>query len=116
MIPRGPAGGNYTRYDRRLHHLLIVSAWQKANLKRQGRGDLPGFEKNHMPGGIMERAGYELKTAVGATEILYRKGYVPYPIPDKNDGFHQDGEPNDARICLPGPGPWRKWPRRRKYR
>jgi predicted alpha-1,2-mannosidase len=45
-----------------------------------------------MPGGIMERAGYEFKTAVGGGLKYYiANGYVPFPFPDKNDGFHQSG-------------------------
>ena len=45
-----------------------------------------------MPGGIMARAGYEHKTALGGGLKYYlEKGYVPFPLPDGDFGFHQDG-------------------------
>ena len=93
MIPRGPAGGNYTFVMTGASTTpFIVSAWQKGIVKENGEEIYQALKKNHMPGGIMERAGYEFKTAVGGGLKYYiAKGYVPYPIPDKNDGFHQDG-------------------------
>jgi predicted alpha-1,2-mannosidase len=93
MIPRGPAGGNYTFVMTGASTTpFIVSAWQKGIVKENGEDIYQALKKNHMPGGIMERAGYEFKTAVGGGLKYYMKnGYVPYPIPDKNDGFHQDG-------------------------
>jgi predicted alpha-1,2-mannosidase len=93
MIPRGPAGGNYTFVMTGASTTpFIVSAWQKGIVKEQGEEIYQALKKNHLPGGIMERAGYEFKTAVGGGLKYYiDKGYVPYPLPDKNDGFHQDG-------------------------
>ncbi len=93
IIPRGPAGGNYTFVMTGASTTpFIVSAWQKGIVKEDGEEIYQALKKNHMPGGIMERAGYEFKTAVGGGLKYYiAKGYVPYPIPDKNDGFHQDG-------------------------
>ena len=93
IIPRGPAGGNYTFVMTGASTTpFIVSAWQKGIVKEDGEEIYQALKKNHMPGGIMESAGYEFKTAVGGGLKYYiAKGYVPYPIPDKNDGFHQDG-------------------------
>jgi len=93
LIPRGPAGGNYTFVMTGASTTpFIVSAWQKGIVKEKGEEIYQALKKNHMPGGIMERAGYEFKTAVGGGLKYYiAKGYVPYPIPDKNNGFHQDG-------------------------
>ncbi len=93
MIPRGPAGGNYSFVMTGASTTpFIVSAWQKGIVKEKGEEIYQALKKNHMPGGIMERAGYEFKTAVGGGLKYYiANGYVPYPIPDKNDGFHQDG-------------------------
>jgi predicted alpha-1,2-mannosidase len=93
IIPRGPAGGNYTFVMTGASTTpFIVSAWQKGIVKEKGEEIYQALKKNHMPGGIMERAGYEFKTAVGGGLKYYiANGYVPYPIPDKNDGFHQDG-------------------------
>jgi predicted alpha-1,2-mannosidase len=93
MIPRGPAGGNYTFVMVGASTTpFVVSAFQKGIIKENAEEIYQALKKNHMPGGIMERAGYEFKTAVGGGLKYYiEKGYVPYPIPDKNDGFHQNG-------------------------
>ncbi len=93
MIPRGPAGGNYTFVMTGASTTpFIVSAVQKGIVKDNFEEIYVALKKNHMPGGIMERAGYEFKTSVGGGLNYYiDKGYVPYPIPDKNNGFHQDG-------------------------
>ncbi len=93
MIPRGPAGGNYTFVMVGASTTpFIVSAVQKGIVKDNLEEIYVALKKNHTPSGIMERAGYEFKTSVGGGLKYYiDKGYVPYPIPDKNDGFHQDG-------------------------
>lgn len=45
-----------------------------------------------MQDGIMEKAGYEHKTALGGGFRYYiEKGYVPHPIPEGKFGGHQDG-------------------------
>jgi predicted alpha-1,2-mannosidase len=45
-----------------------------------------------MPGGIMERAGYEHNTSIGGGLKYYLEmGYVPYPLPERNDAFHIQG-------------------------
>src|SRR3546814_12736718 len=50
------------------------------------------LKKNHMPGGIMEKAGYEHKTSIGGGLKYYlENGYVPYPLPEGKFGGHQDG-------------------------
>ena len=50
------------------------------------------LKKNHMPGGIMAKAGYEHNTSLGGGLKHYIKnGYVPYPIPEGDFGYHQDG-------------------------
>ena len=93
MIPRGPAGGNYTFVMVGASTTpFIVSAFQKGILKDNPEGIYQALKKNHLPGGIMERAGYEHNTALGGGLKYYiEKGYVPYPLPDGEFGFHQDG-------------------------
>jgi predicted alpha-1,2-mannosidase len=93
LIPRGPAGGNYTFVMVGASTTpFVVSAYQKGIVKDNAEEIYQALKKNHMPGGIMERAGYEFKTAVGGGLKYYiANGYVPYPFPDKNDGFHQSG-------------------------
>jgi predicted alpha-1,2-mannosidase len=45
-----------------------------------------------MPGGMMGHAGYEHDSAMGGgVEHYIEQGYVPYPLPEKTTGFHQDG-------------------------
>jgi predicted alpha-1,2-mannosidase len=69
-----------------------VSAIQKGILKQDLEQVYQALKKNHMPGGIMEKAGYEHKTSVGGGLNYYmEKGYVPYPNPNRNAGFHNDG-------------------------
>jgi predicted alpha-1,2-mannosidase len=49
------------------------------------------MKKNHLPGGMMGKAGYEHNTANGGgIEYYIERGYVPYPL-SKKWGIHQDG-------------------------
>lgn len=93
LIPRGPSGGNYTYVMTGSSFTpFIVSAYQKGIRDFDVARAYEGSVKNHLPGGIMERAGYEFKTALGGGLRYYDKiGYVPWPIPEGNFGFHQDG-------------------------
>lgn len=93
IIPRGPSGGNYTYVMTGASSTpFIISAIQKGII----RGDLDqiyqALRKNHMPGGIMGKAGYEHGTSIGGGLPFYiEKGYVPYPLSDIIYGAHQDG-------------------------
>jgi predicted alpha-1,2-mannosidase len=93
LVPRGPAGGNYTYVMVGASTTpFVVSAYQKGIIKENAEEIYQALKKNHMPGGIMERAGYEHKTALGGGLKYYiEKGYVPFPIPDGEFGFHQNG-------------------------
>jgi predicted alpha-1,2-mannosidase len=93
LVPRGPAGGNYTYVMvGACTTPFVVSAYQKGIIKENAAEIYQALKKNHMPGGIMARAGYEHKTAMGGGLTYYIKnGYVPFPIPDGEFGFHQDG-------------------------
>ncbi len=93
LIPRGPAGGNYTYVMVGASTTpFVVSAYQKGIIKEQAEEIYQALKKNHMPGGIMARAGYEHTTALGGGLNYYiEKGYVPFPFPGPNYGFHQDG-------------------------
>ena len=93
LIPRGPSGGNYTFVMNGASSTpFFVSAWQKGirgfdiNLAYQG------LKKNHLPGGLMSKVGYEHNTTNGGgLEWYMQKGYVPYPLSDTIYGSHQDG-------------------------
>ncbi len=93
LIPRGPSGGNYTYVmTGDTSTPFIVSAIQKGIITENLEAIYQALKKNHLPGGIMEKAGYEHKTSLGGGLKYYmEKGYVPYPIPEGNFGGHQDG-------------------------
>lgn len=93
MIPRGPSGGNYTFVMTGASSTpFIVSAIQKGIVKNNLDEIYNALKKNHLPGGIMEKAGYEHNTSLGGGLKYYLdNGYVAYPNPDGNFGFHQNG-------------------------
>jgi predicted alpha-1,2-mannosidase len=93
MVPRGPSGGNYTFVMTGASSTpFVVSAVQKGIVSEHLPEIYEALKKNHMPGGIMGKAGYEHDTNLGGgLEHYINKGYVPYPIPEGNFGFHQDG-------------------------
>lgn len=93
LIPRGPSGGNYTFVMTGASSTpFIVSAWQKGIQEYDINTAYAGLRKNHMPKGMMGKAGYEHNSAKGGgLEHYLEKGYVPYPIPEGDFGYHQDG-------------------------
>lgn len=93
VIPRGPSGGNYTYVMTGATTTpFIVSAIQKGIITNNLEDIYRALKKNHIPGGIMEKAGYEHHTSMGGGFKYYlEKGYVPYPIPEGKFGGHQDG-------------------------
>ncbi|MDT0642772.1 GH92 family glycosyl hydrolase [Zunongwangia sp. F363] len=93
LVPRGPSGGNYTYVMTGASSTpFIVSAIQKGILRDHLDSIYLALKKNHMPGGIMEKAGYEHDTNEGGGLSYYlENGYVPYPLPDGEFGSHQDG-------------------------
>ncbi len=92
-IPRGPSGGNYTYVMTGSSATpFLVSAYQKGIRNYNVEALYEGLKKNHMPEGIMSRAGYEHRTNLGGgIEHYMKSGYVPYPIPEGTFGYHQDG-------------------------
>lgn len=93
LIPRGPSGGDYTYVMTGASSTpFFVSAWQKGIRGFDIQTAYEGLKKNHMPGGMMSKAGYEHHTFKGGgVEHYIRKGYVPYPLSAKRYGAHQDG-------------------------
>ncbi|GAA4300222.1 GH92 family glycosyl hydrolase [Aestuariibaculum suncheonense] len=93
MIPRGPSGGNYTYVMTGASSTpFIVSAIQKGIVKEHIDSIYLALKRNHMPGGIMEKAGYEHLTSLGGGFNYYLKeGFVPYPLPEGEFGGHQEG-------------------------
>ncbi|KQC29547.1 GH92 family glycosyl hydrolase [Flagellimonas eckloniae] len=93
LIPRGPSGGNYTYVMTGASSTpFIVSAIQQGLVTENLDTIYSALKKNHILGGIMEKAGYEHETNLGGGLSHYLKnGYVPYPIPEGKFGIHQDG-------------------------
>tara|TARA_R110002049_G_scaffold3795_5_gene27553 strand:- start:8822 stop:11179 length:2358 start_codon:yes stop_codon:yes gene_type:complete len=93
LVPRGPAGGNYTYVMTGSSSTpFLVGAYQKGIRGFDVGTAYDAMKKNHMLGGIMERAGYEHNTGKGGGLDYYiEKGYVPYPLPEGDFGFHQQG-------------------------
>lgn len=93
LIPRGPSGGGYTFVMTGASFTpFLVSAWQKGLCHVDMATAYEGLKKNHLPGGMMARAGYEHHTAKGGgIEFYSEHGYVPYPLSKKSYGYHQDG-------------------------
>lgn len=93
LLPRGPSGGNYTHVMTGASSTpFIVSAYQKGIHGFDAALTYEAMKKNHLPGGTMGRAGYEHDSELGGgLEDYISKGYVPYPNPNGNFGFHQDG-------------------------
>ncbi len=93
LVPRGPSGGNYTYVMTGASSTpFIVSAIQEGLITEHLDTIYKNLRRNHMPGGIMEKAGYEHETSLGGGLKHYlERGYVPYPIPEGKFGGHQDG-------------------------
>lgn len=93
LIPRGPSGGNYTYVMTGASSTpFFVSAYTKGIKGFDLEEAYEGLKKNHLPGGIMSKVGYEHNTTKGGgIEAYIEKGYVPYPLYEKNYGYHQDG-------------------------
>ncbi|MEM7031468.1 MAG: GH92 family glycosyl hydrolase [Chloroflexota bacterium] len=91
LIPRGPSGGNYTfvmTSPSSTH--LFAAAYHQGIRTFDIEMAYAGLLKNHGPGGLMSRAGYEHQTAVGGgVEHYLEKGYVPEGI--KAEAFHLRG-------------------------
>ncbi len=93
LIPRGPSGGNYTYVMTGSSSTpFIVSAIQEGLVTEDLESIYQALKKNHMPGGIMEKAGYEHNTSLGGGLKYYlENGFVPYPLPEGEFGGHQEG-------------------------
>jgi predicted alpha-1,2-mannosidase len=93
LIPRGPSGGNYTFVMVGASTTpFYVSAWMKGIRNFDIKLAYEGLKKNHLPGGLMSKAGYEHNTNTGGgIEHYMKNGFVPYPIPEESNGMHKDG-------------------------
>lgn len=93
LFPRGPSGANYTYVmTGDCNCAFMVSAIQKGIITENLEEIYEALRKNHEPGGIMEKTGYEHYTWTGGGLPYYiSMGYVPFPNPLESDGYHQQG-------------------------
>lgn len=93
LIPRGPSGGNYTFVMTGASSTpFFVSAYQKGIRDWDFSVGYEALRKNHLPGGLMSKAGYEHGTSEGGGLENYLKlGYVPWPHQKKLRAFHLQG-------------------------
>jgi predicted alpha-1,2-mannosidase len=91
LIPRGPAGGNYT-------YVMIgdpaapffAAAYNQGIRGYDAEAAYEGLRKNALPGGIRDHAGYEATTNAsgGGMKYYIERGYVPEQA--GGTGMHQD--------------------------
>ncbi len=79
LIPRGPAGGNYSFVMIAAHSTpFIVAAYQKGIRNFDAETAYEGMRKNAMPGGLMGHGHYEHHSATGGgIEDYIELGYIP---------------------------------------
>lgn len=88
LIPRGPSGGNYTFVmTAPTSTTFLVSAWMYGIRTFDMEAAYQGMLKNHGPGGLMSKAGYEHDTSIGGgVEYYMERGYIPQGI--QADAYH----------------------------
>ncbi len=91
LIPRGPSGGNYTFVMTGASSTpLFVSAWQKGIRDFDVALAYEGVHRNHLPGGLQSKAGYEHHTCIGGGLDHYlAQGFIPLGV--KADAYHLKG-------------------------
>ncbi len=91
LIPRGPSGGNYTFVMTSATSTpFIAAAYQKGIRDFEVETAYEGMKKNHLPGGLMSKAGYEHgSNRGGGIEYYMERGYVPVGI--MANAFHVSG-------------------------
>ena len=79
LIPRGPAGGNYSFVMIAAHSTpFLVAAYQKGIRNFDVEAAYKGMRKNALPGGLMGHGHYEHNSAVGGgIEDYIKLGYIP---------------------------------------
>jgi predicted alpha-1,2-mannosidase len=92
LIPRGPAGGNYTFVMTSAQTTpLFVSAILQGIFQPDDLEEVyAALRKNHFPGGLMSKCGYEHTSCVGGgLEDYMNLGYIPEDLPSV--GMHTNG-------------------------
>jgi predicted alpha-1,2-mannosidase len=92
LIPRGPAGGNYTFCMVGDPATPFFAAAYNKGIRNYDAGKAyEGLRKNALPEGIRNHAGYEWGTNAcgGGMKYYVERGYVPEDI--EGGGWHKDG-------------------------
>jgi predicted alpha-1,2-mannosidase len=92
LIPRGPSGGNYTFVMTSAQTTpLYVSAIHNRIYRPTDPSEVyQALRKNHFPGGLMSKCGYEHTTCRGGgIEDYISLGYIPEDLPAV--GLHNNG-------------------------
>ncbi|HEV7298944.1 MAG TPA: GH92 family glycosyl hydrolase [Tepidisphaeraceae bacterium] len=92
LIPRGPAAGNYTFVMTSAQSTPLYAAALHSGIYKPADADAlyAALRKNHFPGGLMSKAGYEHHTCIGGgIEDYIALGYIPEDLP--KSGFHNNG-------------------------
>ncbi|MBT7161216.1 MAG: glycoside hydrolase family 92 protein [Victivallales bacterium] len=79
LIPRGPSGGNYTFVMTGASSTpFVVAAYMHGIGGFDAELAYEGLRKNHFPGGLMSKAGYEHDTCIGGgIEHYIEHGFAP---------------------------------------
>lgn len=92
LIPRGPAAGNYTFVMTSAQTTPLYAAAIHSGIYRPHDIErvYQALRKNHFPGGLMSKCGYEHTTCIGGgIEDYIERGYIPEDLPAA--GFHNNG-------------------------
>lgn len=91
LIPRGPCGGNYSFVmSSATSTMFLVAAYLKGIRTFDIHKAYAGMVRNHLPGGLMSKGGYEHDTCVGGgIEYYMDRGYVPEGL--EAEAFHVSG-------------------------
>ncbi len=92
LIPRGPAAGNYTFVMTSAQTTPLFACAIHTGLFKPHDIDAvyQALRKNHFPGGLMSKSGYEHHTCIGGgIEDYIERGYIPEDLPKA--GFHTNG-------------------------
>lgn len=94
LIPRGPSGGNYTfvMTSAQTTPFFVTALLQGIYQPEDTEEVFQALLKNHGPGGLMSKCGYEHESEIGGGITDYiERGYIPEDIRSPEKGFHDNG-------------------------
>lgn len=103
LIPRGPSGGNYTfvMTSAGSTPLLVTAILQGLYRPEDPHAVYRLLQKNHAPGGLMSKCGYEHDSCTGGgLEDYLSLGFIPEDLADPPHGFHHNGAAQTMEHCF----------------